>query len=221
MTDIAANVAAVCRRMAAAAQRAGRDPASLTLIAITKTMPAAMVDAAIAAGVGDIGESYVQEGIDKHAQVAREARWHFVGHLQRNKASRALQTFTLIHGVDSVALGETLARHAAARGRPARILVEVNLGGEASKHGVAPADLPALLAALRDPHLSVEGLMTVPPAGSPDQARQWFSRLRALRDAAGLRELSMGMTDDFEVAIEEGATIVRVGRAIFGERRRD
>jgi hypothetical protein len=216
--DIAANIAAVRARIAAAAARADRDAASVRLIAVAKTKPAEAVRAAVAAGVRDIGENYVQEALAKRAAVGGAVRWHLIGHLQRNKAARALEIFDLIHSVDNAALGAALARHAAARGMRARVLVEVNVGGEASKSGVPPAALPALLERLRDPQLSVEGLMTVPPPGPPEDVRRHFRRLRALRDAAGLRELSMGMTDDFEVAVEEGATMVRIGRAIFGER---
>jgi hypothetical protein len=219
MIDVAGNLAAVRARMAAAAARAGRAAASVRLIAVAKTKPVELVRAAVAAGAGDIGENYVQEAVAKRAALGTAVCWHLIGHLQRNKAAQALATFDLIHSLDSVALGETLARHAAARALPARVLVEVNVGGEASKHGVASAALPALLARLRDPYLAVEGLMTVPPPGSPADSRRYFRQLRDLRDAAGLRELSMGMTDDFEIAIEEGATMVRVGRAIFGERR--
>ena len=216
--DIAANIAAVQRRVAAAAARVGRDPAGVRLIAVSKTQPAERVQAAIAAGARDIGENYVQEAAAKRDAIGAAVRWHLIGHLQRNKAARALELFDLIHSVDTVSLGEALARHAAARGTPARVLVEVNVGGEASKRGVSPAALPALLEGLRDPHLVVEGLMTVPPPGAAERTRGYFRQLRALRDAAGLPELSMGMTDDFEIAIEEGATMVRVGRAIFGER---
>lgn len=218
MVDIAANLAAVRARIAAAAARAGRDPGTVTLIAVSKTKPAAALDAAIAAGASDLGENYVQEAVAKRAAVHGRARWHLIGHLQRNKVARALETFDVIHSVDSAALGEALARHGEASGRVVRALVEVNVGGEESKRGVAPDELPALLARLRDPRLAIEGLMTVPPPGAAEQTRAYFRTLRALRDAAGLRELSMGMTDDFEIAIEEGATFVRVGRAIFGDR---
>lgn len=217
MIDVAANLATVRARIARAATRAGRDPAAVRLIAVTKTKPAALVRAALEAGVTDIGENYVQEAIDKRAAVGAGC-WHLIGHLQRNKAARAVETFDCIQTIDSPALAATVARHAAAAGRTMRVLVEVKLGGEASKSGVAPDDLPALLAALRVPQLAVEGLMTVPPAGEPETARPHFRALRELSERAGLRELSMGMTDDFEVAIEEGATMVRIGRAIFGAR---
>jgi PLP dependent protein len=216
MIDVAANLAVVRQRIAAAAARAGRDASSVRLIAVAKTKPPALVGAAVAAGVRDIGENYVQEAVAKCAAVDGNVCWHLIGRLQRNKAARALETFSLIHSLDSVALAEILARHAAARGVCARVLVEVNIGGERSKTGVAPQALRALLERVRDPHLAVEGLMTVPPPGT--DPRPYFAELRALRDAEHLRELSMGMSDDFEIAIEEGATMIRVGRAIFGER---
>jgi pyridoxal phosphate enzyme (YggS family) len=217
--DVAAGVAAVRERIAAAAARSGRTADSVRLIAVSKTKPAELVRAAVAAGVGDIGENYVQEAVSKRDAVGTGPCWHLIGHLQRNKTARALETFDLIHTVDSAALGDAIARHAAARGVRARVLVEVNLGGETSKSGVAPDGLPALLEHLRGlERLAVEGLMTVPPPGSPDDARRYFRQLRELRDRAGLGELSMGMSDDFEIAIEEGATMVRIGRAIFGER---
>ncbi|MBX3026454.1 YggS family pyridoxal phosphate-dependent enzyme [bacterium] len=218
MSDIAANVRAVRARIARAAERAGRDPASVRLIAVSKTKPAAAVRAAIAAGVTDIGENYVQEAEAKRAAVGDGAAWHLIGHLQRNKAGRAAALFDCIHTVDSAALGAALSRQAQALGRTVRLLVEVRLGGEATKSGVEPAAVPALLDALRLPGLAVEGLMSVPPPGDPEQARPHFRALRALRDRLALRELSMGMSEDFEVAIEEGATLVRVGRAIFGAR---
>jgi pyridoxal phosphate enzyme (YggS family) len=216
--DIAANVRRVYARIAAAAERAGRTAADVRLIVVAKTKPAAFVRAAIDAGVGDIGENYVQEAIAKRAEITAAVRWHLIGHLQRNKAARAAAHFDVIHTVDSAALGAALARHAAAAGRRLRVLVEVNVGRDPRKRGIDPDALPALLADLGDQELAVDGLMTVPPVGSPEETRGHFRRLRLLRDAVGLRELSMGMSDDFEVAIEEGATMVRVGRAIFGAR---
>ena len=216
--DVASAVAAVRARIAAAAERSSRPLESVRLIAVSKTKPAELVRAAVAAGIRDIGENYVQEAAAKRAAVLEPTCWHLIGHLQRNKVARALDTFDVIHTVDTVALAEAVARHADARGTRARVLIEVNLGGETSKSGVSADGLPALLARLGDLDLDVEGLMTIPPVGPPESARPYFRRLRALRDAAGLRELSMGMSDDFEVAIEEGATMVRVGRAIFGDR---
>lgn len=218
MIDVAANLAAVRARIVRAAERAGRDPGSVRLIAAAKTKPAGLVRAAIDAGATDIGENYVQEAFAKRAAVGEGARWHLIGHLQRNKAARAVEVFDCVQTVDSAALGAALSRHAVAQGRPLRVLIEVRLGGEATKSGVEAGALPALLEALRLPSLRVEGLMTVPPPGDPESARPHFRTLREWRDRLGLRELSMGMSDDFEVAIEEGATMVRVGRAIFGAR---
>jgi len=218
MIDVAANLAAVRARIARAAERARRDPAGVRLIAVSKTMPAALVRAAIDAGATDVGENYVQEASAKRATVGDGAHWHLIGHLQRNKAARAVETFDCIQTIDSPALAAAVARHAAAAGRTMRVLLEVKLGGEASKSGVPPADLPALLDAARVSALVVDGLMTVPPPGEPEAARPHFRALRELAARHGLRELSMGMTDDFEVAIEEGATMIRIGRAIFGAR---
>jgi PLP dependent protein len=216
--DIAGAIATLRARIAAAAARSGRTAESVRLIAVSKTKPAELVRAAITAGVHDIGENYVQEAVAKRAAVPERACWHLIGHLQRNKVARALEIFDVVQTVDSIALGEAVARHAAARGVRPRILIEVNLGGEASKSGIAADGVPTLLERLQALQLDVTGLMTIPPAGSAESARPYFRRLRALRDAAGLAELSMGMSDDFEVAIEEGATMVRVGRAIFGDR---
>ncbi len=219
MIDVAGNVAAVRARMARAAERAGRDPGGVRLVAAAKTKGAEFVAAAIAGGVTDIGENYVQEAEAKRAQVRGPACWHLIGHLQRNKAARAAEIFDVIHGIDRLELGAALSRHGVARGRPVRVLVEVNLAGEATKHGVAPAQATELVAQLRAlPQLAVEGLMAVPPPAAPEATRPLFRRLRGLRDELALAELSMGMSDDFEVAIEEGATMVRIGRAIFGAR---
>jgi pyridoxal phosphate enzyme (YggS family) len=219
MNDVAANVAAVRRRIRNAAERAGRDPNGVLLVAAAKTRDVGLVDAALGAGVTDVGENYVQEAAAKQAQVRGTARWHMIGHLQRNKARRAVEIFDTIETVDDAALGATLSRLGERRSAPVRVLVEVNLAAEASKSGVAPGALAALVAELRAcPFLSVDGLMTVPPIGPAGEMRPYFRRLRELRDGLGLRELSMGMSNDFETAIEEGATIIRVGTAIFGER---
>jgi pyridoxal phosphate enzyme (YggS family) len=217
---IAANVERVRARIAAAAARAGRDPAAIVLVAAAKQTTVAMVEEALAAGIADIGENYVQEALAKKAAVQRRARWHMIGHLQRNKAARAVEVFDVVQSVDTIALGASLSRHVPA-GRHLSIFVEVNLGGEASKSGVAPAQVPAVVDGLRAlDRVHVDGLMAIPPPAAPAAMRAHFRRLRALRDALGLRELSMGMSDDFEAAVEEGATVVRVGRAIFGERKR-
>ena len=221
MTDIGGNVAHVRARITAACERAGRDPAGVTLIAVTKTHSAEAVAAAYTAGVRDFGENRVQEAGQKVAAArdlgVADATWHLIGNLQRNKAAAAARLFDAIHSVDSERLALAISDRAE---RSVRVFIEVNVAGEASKHGVAP-DGAAMLAERVGtmPHLDLVGLMTVAPvAVSPEEARPVFRRLRELRDAIGLPELSMGMTGDFEVAIEEGATVVRVGRAIFGER---
>lgn len=219
MIEVAERVAAVRKRIAGAAERVGRDPSTIVLVAAAKQKSAAMIDAAIAAGVTDIGENYVQEAAAKRREVVGTACWHMIGHLQRNKAARAVEIFDVIEAVDSLVLGTALARQRTASRGPVRVLVEVNLGGEASKSGVSPDALPELIAGLRQlPGLRVEGLMTVPPPGSPEATRPYFARLCEMGRALQMTELSMGMSEDFEVAIEEGATIVRIGRAILGER---
>jgi len=232
-TQIAANLEGVRARIARAAQRVGRDPAAVTIVVVTKTMPAEVVRAAAAAGLADIGENRVQEAAAKRAQLDDLAgvRWHMVGHLQRNKAGPALELFDTIHSVDSVDLAAALARRAAAAVRVVPILLEVNVGGEATKFGLPPREevlRAAVEAILALPGLRLEGLMTVaPPAADPQAARPAFRRLRALAadlqshyPQASWRHLSMGMTDDYTVAVEEGATLVRLGRALLGERQR-
>jgi pyridoxal phosphate enzyme (YggS family) len=228
MTDVADNWERVRDQVADTAVRAGRDPSSVRIVAVSKTKPLEMIEQAIAAGVTDIGENYVQEAAEKIRRISAPVTWHMIGHLQRNKAARAVDLFDVIHTLDGVPLATALARRGSQRGRPVRVLIEVNTGGEATKSGVAPADVEGLLAALvTERWLLVDGLMTVPPpAASAEAVRPHFRTLRQLRDRlqrgaaqnAPLRELSMGMTDDFAVAIEEGATMVRIGRAIFGER---
>ena len=211
-------------RVGAAAYKAGRDASSIRLVLASKTRPSEAIRAAANAGARDFGENYVQEAIAKHAELSdlTDIRWHLIGHLQTNKVKVAASGFALIHSVDSVRLAEALAR---AQPSPrVHALIEVNLGGEASKTGVAPDGVAAILDAARD-KLEIDGLMTIPPpASTAEAARPFFAQLRELRDRLAtqsgyaLSELSMGMTDDFEVAIEEGATIVRIGRAVFGER---
>jgi pyridoxal phosphate enzyme (YggS family) len=215
VTDVAARVAAVRARIAAAASRSGRDPGSVTLVAASKTVPADRVAEAVAAGVPDVGENRAQELLAKaSALAAASPRWHFVGPLQRNKVRALAPWVTWWQTVDRVEVGTVIARHAPG----ARVLVEVNLGREPQKAGCAPEATGGVVDALRGLGLVVAGLMTVPPLG--DDPRPWFARLRDLAAAATLPELSMGMTDDFEVAVEEGATMVRVGRALFGDRPR-
>ena len=237
MDSIAHNIAVVRERIAAAAARSGRDSAAIRLIAVTKTHPAAVVDQALAAGVTDCGENRVQEADDKRPAVTGAARWHLIGHLQRNKARRAVALFDMIHSLDSVRLAEALSRVMAEEGRADRlpVLLQVNVSGEATKEGfqlaggLGSSQLSAFYADVERivalPLLDVQGLMTVAPyAEDPAAARPTFAALRELRDALADRSgtpwphLSMGMTGDFEVAIEEGATLVRVGRAIFGAR---
>ena len=204
------------RRIAEACARAGRKREEVTLVAVSKTKPAAMVDEAIAAGVTELGENRVQEARDKKPLVRGNARWHLIGHLQSNKAKDAVRLFDVIQTIDSVDLAEKVARAAAAAGKVQDVLLEVNIGNEPQKSGATPAEVDSLARSVgKIDALHLRGLMAIPPA---EDARRWFRELRALRDAAGLPELSMGMTDDFEMAIEEGATIVRIGRAIFGER---
>jgi PLP dependent protein len=227
---IADRVAVVRERIARAAERASRPTGEVTLVAVTKTHPEAAVRAAFAAGVRDFGENRVQEAEPKVAATAdlvpAGLRWHLVGHLQSNKARKAVELFGFVHSVDSLDLGRRLARIGAETARPVRALVQVDLAGEETKFGLPEAELLPALEALRGCEgLRIEGLMVLPPYLDPEEVRPFFRRLRALRDrarAAGIlagRELSMGMSHDFEAAIEEGATIVRVGTAIFGERK--
>jgi MAF protein len=218
---IARRLAVVRGRIEAAARAAGRSAADVTLVAVSKTQPAEAVRAAMAAGQRAFGENYVQEWRAKADAIGPGPEWHFIGHLQRNKAKLVAQDVALVHGIDQVRTAEALGR--AATGE-VPILVEVNVGGEASKSGVAPAELPALLDSLDAiSGVRVRGLMAIPPPAGPGEARRAFERLRALRDAhatAGrpLPLLSMGMSGDYEGAIAEGATHVRVGTAIFGAR---
>ena len=226
---IAGRVAAVRERIARAAARAGRPPESVSLVAVSKTFPAAAVREAFLAGVADFGENKVQEAEGKIAELAdlraRGLRWHLVGHLQSNKARKAGALFDILHSLDGLSVGRRLNEIGVERGTPVRVLVQVDLGDEATKFGLPEAELFPILEGLQSlSSLSVEGLMTLPPYDeNPEKSRPYFRRLRELRDtamAAGLLggRLSMGMSHDFEVAIEEGASIVRVGTAIFGER---
>ena len=213
----------VRERIRRACERAGRDPSSVTLIGVTKGIPSSRIAEAIAAGLTHLGENRVQEARQKQAELsAADARWHLIGHLQRNKAADAVELFGLIHSVDSQALAEALERHAAAAGRRLEILLQVNVSGEATKSGCRPEDAAGLAAAVaRCPHLAAAGLMTIAPlAADAEASRPVFRALRHLRDRLGRTDwrLSMGMSQDFEVAIEEGADLIRVGTAIFGDR---
>jgi pyridoxal phosphate enzyme (YggS family) len=192
----------------------------VTLVGVTKTHPAEAIAAGYGAGLREFGENRVQEArpkIEALRERGVDATWHLVGHLQRNKAGAAVELFDVIHSVDSERLAQGINERST---HSVRVFIEVNVAGEASKHGVAPAETPRLAERIGNMrHAALAGLMTVAPiAHDPEDVRHVFQRLRELRDAIGLRELSMGMTDDFEVAIEEGATFVRVGRAIFGQR---
>ncbi len=220
-------------RIDAAAKRAGRAPESVTLLGVAKRIASEAVAEAVGAGLRDVGENYVQEATGRREELiqmlekARNPlpRWHFIGQLQSNKARVVATRFDLVHTVDRGKLGAALDRHAEGRERRLEVLVQVNTSGEAQKGGVAPEETRALLEASRGwSHLDVIGLMTIPaPAEDPEAVRPAFAALRALRDDLrgdhpDLRELSMGMSGDFEVAIEEGATIIRVGTALFGPR---
>ena len=219
LTTIAQRVAHVQQRVERAAERAGRSPADVTIVAVSKGFPPSAIEEAVDAGIAHVGENRVQEAAAKIASLpGLPVTWHLVGHLQTNKAKTALELFDIIHSVDSLHLAEVLSRPG--RSGPLPILLEVNAAGEASKFGFPPGEVAAAAQAIaRLPRLDLRGLMTVAPlVTDPEEVRPVFRELRRLRDALGLRELSMGMTDDFEVAIEEGATLVRIGRAIFGER---
>lgn len=219
-SEIAARLGEVRERVALAARRSLRAPDSVRLVLASKTQPPEAIRASYDAGAREFGENYVQEALGKRVPLTDLAsiRWHLIGHLQTNKARAAVENFDLIHSLDSQRLAAALAH--ARRTPPVAVLIEVNLAAEETKSGVGPDEVEQLVETARG-KLDVRGLMVIPP---PGDSRRYFVRLRELRDrlaastGLGLSELSMGMTDDFEVAIEEGATIVRVGRAIFGER---
>jgi PLP dependent protein len=220
MTDIRANLDRVRDRVARAAERSGRRASDVLLIGVSKTVDAARIRQAIDAGVPALGENRVQEAKEKIAELGRPVPWHLIGHLQTNKVRDALELFDVIHSLDRLDLAKELDKRARARARTVDVLVEVNVAAEASKGGVAPDGLGELLDAVaKMPSLKVRGLMAIPPeAKDADDSRVWFRALRKLGERHGLSELSMGMSGDFEVAIEEGATMVRVGTAIFGPR---
>jgi PLP dependent protein len=227
--DLAGNLARVFERIERAAERAGRHAADVRLVAVSKTVPVERIRAAVAAGVPALGENRVQEARDKIAALGRPVPWHLIGHLQTNKVKDALAAFDLIHSLDSSSLADALAARAEREGRRVEALVQVNVGEDPAKGGFRAAELrPALEAMARLPALRLRGLMTIPPL--PDEAeasRPHYRELRKLLEAArgwgmgaDFVELSMGMSGDFEVAIEEGATFVRVGTTIFGTRSR-
>ena len=228
MVDIAGNCKRVLEAVGRAAERSGRDPGEVRVLAATKTQPVSAVRAAVEAGVRLLGENYVQEAQAKQDLVGDAAEWHLIGHLQRNKARAAVDLFSVIQTLDNMRLARILDREGAERGRDIHVLAEVNLAGERSKTGVAGDGLVPLLREVSGlERVKVRGLMIVPPlAEDPEASRPCFRRLRELRDSVNelglpnvaLEELSMGMTHDYEVAVAEGSTLVRVGTALFGPR---
>jgi len=220
-TDIGANVEAVRERIAGACQRAGRSPDGITIVAVTKTVEPLAIATALKMGIRHFGENRVQEAEEKIRQLSGlkpRPSWHMVGHLQTNKVKVAVEIFDIIHSVDSVRLAEAISRRTQ---KTLPVFLEVNVSGEASKSGFPMAEVePALEVISHLPKIEIKGLMTIAPmVTDAEQVRPIFKKLRSLRDSFRLEHLSMGMTDDFEVAIEEGATLVRIGRAIFGERK--
>ena len=227
MTNIAANINRVRERLAIAARAAGRDPAAITLLAVSKTQAAASIRAAHGEGLGDFGENYLQEALDKMAllQDLTEIRWHFIGPIQSNKTRAIAEHFAWVHGIDRLKIAERLSQQRPTALPPLNVCIQVNIDGEASKSGVAPAALPALADAVAAlPGLRLRGLMLI-PAPRVDTAAQRAPFLRLAQQLAtlstrlpGLDTLSMGMSDDLEAAIAEGSTLVRIGTAIFGPR---
>ena len=218
--EIEANIRQVERRIAQAAGRAGRSPAEITLVVVAKGVGIEAIEAALRAGIRHIGENRVQEAMERIPRLSHivpAPTWHMVGHLQRNKVKTAVEIFDIIHSVDSLRLAQEMSRRAL---RTVPVLLQVNVSAEETKGGFSVAQLPRAAEEIgRLPNLEVKGLMTIAPlVDDPEQVRPIFRRLRQLGEGVGLEQLSMGMTDDFEVAVEEGATMVRIGRAIFGER---
>jgi pyridoxal phosphate enzyme (YggS family) len=221
VVDIETNIKEVQRRIARACERSRRSPDEITLVAVTKGFEVPAIRTAFNSGIRDFGENRVQEAEGKIAQLIDlkpSVTWHMVGHLQGNKAKVAVGLFDIIHSVDSVRLAEILKRRVE---KPLPVLLEINVSGEATKGGFSVSEIAAAVEEIRKlSNLKLRGLMTVAPfVADPEGVRPVFRRLRELRDSFGLEHLSMGMTDDFEVAVEEGATMLRIGRAIFGERR--
>jgi len=238
MSEIRENYIRVMERIERAARRVGRDPSEIKLVAVSKTVEASRIQEAIEAGVSILGENYVQEAQKKIEEIGRPActerfgegrpvAWHFIGHLQTNKAKYAIRLFEMIHSLDSLPLAEELNRRAEQGGQVAKVMIEVNISGEATKFGTDEEKVFSIARGILNlNHLSLEGLMTMPPYfDSPEMSRPYYIKLRELkekmiREGIPLNELSMGMSNDFEIAIEEGATYVRVGTAIFGERKK-
>ncbi len=227
--EIRKNIQAIRERIAAAASRSGRQVSDIRLMAVTKTVEESRVRRALEAGIDLCGENYIQESRTKVEAIGHPPQWHMIGHLQTNKAKYAVRLFDMVESVDRLELAVELDRRAKAAGRVLPVLIEVNSGGELTKSGVAPEEALALIQKVAPlENLLIQGLMTMPPwFDDPGSARPYFAALRTLRDriaAEGIDRvslgiLSMGMTDDYEVAVEEGATIVRIGRGIFGERK--
>lgn len=232
MTTIRENLLSVMERIERAAHRSGRDPGEVKLVAVSKTVETSRIKEAIEAGATILGENYVQEAQKKIEEIGRpitegiSVAWHFIGHLQSNKARNVVGLFDMIHSIDSLSLAKGLNRRAEQTNRILRVLVEVNLSGEASKFGADEENVLKMIKGILElKSLALEGLMTMPPYFDlPEKGRPYYVRLRELkerivREGIGVKELSMGMSNDFEIAIEEGATYVRVGTAIFGPRK--
>jgi len=226
--SVAQNISHTRERIAAACKRAGRQPHEVTLVAITKTQPVSIIREAVSAGITILGENRVQEAVEKVREVGAKVAWHLVGHLQTNKVKKALSLFSVIQSVDSLRLAQEIQRHAEAAKQTVRVFIEVNTSGESTKFGIEPKLAPELAKHIAEfPNVRLGGLMTIGALTTQTAIiRSCFQRLRGLRDEiremnapfTDLLDLSMGMTDDFEIAIEEGSTLVRIGRAIFGER---
>ena len=226
MASIKENLLGVMERIEKAARKVGRDPNEIKLVAVSKTVEAAQIKEAIEAGVSILGENYVQEAQKKIEEVGRPVSWHFIGHLQSNKVKYAIRLFDMVHSLDSIPLAEELNRRAEQADRVIRVMIEVNLSKEATKFGTDEEVVVNLAKRIQNlKHLLLEGLMTMPPYfDSPEMSRPYYIALRALKErmvkeGVPMKELSMGMSNDFEIAIEEGATYVRVGTAIFGPRK--
>ncbi|MDI6741467.1 MAG: YggS family pyridoxal phosphate-dependent enzyme [Smithella sp.] len=228
-TYIAANIETIRQRIETVAARCNRSPASIKLLAATKTVSPAVIEEAIRAGITAAGENYVQEAQAKIDAIGKRVEWHMIGHLQTNKAKYAVKLFDYIHSVDRMDLAREIDKRAALAGRKINVLVEINVSGEETKNGIPESQAIGLMKDLSGlENISVQGLMTMAPySDDPENSRPYFSELKSLQQkiidegivGIQLHELSMGMTDDFEIAIEEGSTIVRIGRAIFGERK--
>jgi pyridoxal phosphate enzyme (YggS family) len=223
--ELSARLAAVRERVSAAARRVHRDPAAVRIVAVTKTLPPEAVRAALAAGLEDLGENYVQEAHAKRDAVGGTGTWHLIGGLQRNKVRLAVATFDHVQTVDSEGIARALAAEASRVGRRLRVSIQVNVTADPRKRGCSPDTTAALAETiLALPELDLRGLMTIGPVGPPEASRSCFRLLRKLRDDVGRRlgvelpHLCMGMSDDFTVAVEEGATLLRLGRALFGDR---